>query len=122
MHQFMVQGHFEAHIRRMRLLYGSRLDVLRQEIDAHGAELGLEVAGSEAGLHLTLLLPPRADDRCIARHALAEGIVVRPLSNYFHEPASAQPGLVLGYACVDEPEMAPAFAKLAAIIASNPGQ
>lgn len=119
MHQFMAQGHFEAHIRRMRLLYGSRLDVLRQAIDAHGPALGLDVAGSEAGLHLTLLLPQHADDRCIAREAIAAGIVVRPLSNYFHDAASAQPGLVLGYACVDEPEMAPAFATLVAIIEAN---
>lgn len=122
MHQFMVQGHFEAHIRRMRLLYGSRLDVLRQAIDTHGLALGLEVAGSEAGLHLTVLLPRHADDCGIAREASEAGIVVRPLSNYFHDRSCAQAGLVLGYACVDEQDMAPAFAKLAAIIARNPGR
>ncbi|HEX9172085.1 MAG TPA: PLP-dependent aminotransferase family protein, partial [Telluria sp.] len=122
MHQFMAQGHFESHIRRMRLLYGNRLDALRQSIGKHGAALPLRIAGSDAGLHLTLLLPSGADDTGIARDALAEGIVVRPLSHYFHDRASALPGLVLGYACVDEPEIDPAFEVLSRVIARHVGQ
>ncbi|MBC3935912.1 PLP-dependent aminotransferase family protein [Undibacterium rugosum] len=116
MAEFMTQGHFNSHIRRMRLLYGARLEILQQEITRHFELSQVCAVGSDAGLHLTLRLPAQCDDRQIAREALAQGIAVRPLSSYYQDASHTESGLVLGYACVEEARIAPAFALLAAVI------
>ncbi|MES2105507.1 MAG: PLP-dependent aminotransferase family protein [Pseudomonadota bacterium] len=116
MAEFMTQGHFNSHIRRMRLLYGARLEILQQEIGRYFEASQVCTAGSDAGQHLALRLPAHCDDQLIAREALAQGVAVRPLSSYYHDASRAERGLVLGYACVEEAHIAPAFALLAAVI------
>lgn len=56
------------------------------------------------------------DDRAVAADALAAGVVTRPLINYFMNHERALRGLMLGYACVPNDEIAPNFAKLADVI------
>jgi GntR family transcriptional regulator/MocR family aminotransferase len=112
---FIVEGHFISHVRKMRLLYGQRLALLRIAIEA---EFGgsLEYDSSGAGLHLTLRLPAEVDDMALARRAAQDGILVRALSLYYQRPQDAPRGLILGYACVPEAQIAPRFAQLAALI------
>lgn len=116
MAEFMLQGHFNSHVRRMRLLYGARLELLQQAISKQFDPSVVHAVGSDAGLHLALQLPPHCDDKAIAKAAQARGIAVRPLSNYYHDASNAQAGLVLGYACVEDLAIAPAFTKLADVI------
>ncbi|VWC33419.1 DNA-binding protein [Burkholderia ubonensis] len=113
--EFIAEGHFVSHIRKMRTLYGQRREML---LDAVARRYGdaLPAAGSDAGLHLVTRLPDGVDDRAVAQAALARNIVVRPLSGYYADPARAASGLLLGYACVPEEEIAPAFATLAEAI------
>jgi GntR family transcriptional regulator/MocR family aminotransferase len=115
MAEFMIQGHFSSHIRKMRLLYGARLEILQQEIVRHFAD-NVQVVGTDAGLHLALRLPEKCDDQLIAGQAREQGVIVRPLSSYYHVPDSRNTGLVLGYACVNDANIAPAFDVLARII------
>ena len=62
MTDFIREGHFARHIRRMRMLYAQRRAALVQAIEKHmGGKL--EVVGAEAGMHLVALLPPRRE-RC----------------------------------------------------------
>ena len=111
---FIKEGHFSAHIRRMRVLYGARLRLLQAAVQAHfGDRVG--TSGADAGLHLALTLPAGCDDRAICAAARAEGIMARPLSAYYQR-ADAPPGLILGYACVPDATIAPAFARLARVI------
>ncbi|QJQ04906.1 PLP-dependent aminotransferase family protein [Undibacterium piscinae] len=63
MAEFMGQGHFNSHIRRMRLLYGARLEILQQAIDEHFDGSAVHAVGSDAGLHLALRLPAHCDDK-----------------------------------------------------------
>lgn len=116
MAEFMGQGHFNSHIRRMRLLYGARLEILQQAIEDHFEDSEVQAVGSDAGLHLALRLPAHCDDKLIARQALEQGVAVRPLSSYFHDAKRADRGLVLGYACVEDAAIAPAFSVLAQVI------
>ena len=99
----------------MLTLYGQRREIL---LDAVARRYGgaLPAAGGDAGLHLVTRLPDGADDRAAAQAALARNIVVRPLSGYYAERARAVPGLLLGYACVPEEEIVPAFETLAEAI------
>ncbi|WP_153101941.1 PLP-dependent aminotransferase family protein [Paraburkholderia hayleyella] len=109
--EFIAEGHFTSHIRKMRALYGQRRGALLEAV-AQRYGTTLPVLGGDAGLHLVLQLPPGADDRAAAAAALERNIVVRALSGYYAEAARAQPGLLLGYACVPDEEIVPAFATL----------
>ena len=118
MADFMTEGHFASHIRRMRLLYAERLQLLQAAIDRHFGD-GVTLTGGEAGLHLALGLPAQCDDLAISRAARTAGIVARPLSRYYMNSETARNGLLLGYACVPNEQIAPAFDKLAAIIKAH---
>ncbi|WP_407928056.1 PLP-dependent aminotransferase family protein [Collimonas humicola] len=118
MADFMTEGHFASHIRRMRLLYAERLQLLQAAIERHFGD-GVTLTGGEAGLHLALGLPAQCDDLAISRAARAAGIVARPLSRYYMSSEAARNGLLLGYACVPNEQIAPAFDKLAAIIKAH---
>ncbi|KVE30071.1 DNA-binding protein [Burkholderia singularis] len=106
--EFIAEGHFVSHIRKMRTLYGQRRQTL---LDALARRYGdeLPAVGGDAGLHLVMRLPGRADDRALARAALERDIVVRALSGYYANARHAAAGLLLGYACVPEDEIARAF-------------
>src|SRR5690606_6025687 len=106
---FIAEGHFAAHLRRMRRLYAARQQALLDAAARHLTGL-LTLAPDEAGMHLVAGLAPtlalRMDDTAAARRAAAAGISVAPLSA-FHlgRPGSGPPGrqgLMLGYAAVPE--------------------
>ncbi|MFC5428976.1 PLP-dependent aminotransferase family protein [Paraburkholderia denitrificans] len=115
--EFIAEGHFTSHIRKMRALYGQRREAL---LDAAASRYGhaLPAMGGDAGLHVVMKLPAGCDDRAVSEAALARNIVVRPLSGYYSDPArsSAASGLLIGYACVPDEEIAPAFNTLAEAI------
>ena len=63
--------------------------------------------------------PVGSDDRAIAQAAGEAGIEAPALSSYYHGPAAAR-GLLLGYAGVPGPAIAPAVARLALAIEHAP--
>ena len=103
----------------MRALYGERQAAL---IAAVRARLGerLALAPSAAGMHLVGRLAPAVDDAAVARAAAAAGVEAPALSGYYQGPAVAR-GLLLGYAGVPAAAMAPAVARLSAVIESAAG-
>jgi len=111
--EFIREGHYEAHIRRMRLLYSKRHAFLIDLITRHlGADF-LHEYNTAAGLHLILKLPSNMDDVLIASNALDQGVKVRALSQYYTKHYSTrQKGLLLGFACVREQEILVAFGVL----------
>lgn len=109
--EFIRQGDYTAHIRRMRLLYARRRSCLTALILQFMGEKALGDYNSNAGLHLILNLPEQADDVAIAQQANERGILVRPLSRYYLGD-SVHKGLLMGFACVPEEKMEPAFLQL----------
>jgi GntR family transcriptional regulator/MocR family aminotransferase len=92
---FIEEGHFARHIRRMRVLYRERRSAL---VDSIAQELGtaVEVLGDEAGMHLTVALPNRSLDLEIAERAARQNLWIWPLSrSYLSEVA--RPGFILGF-------------------------
>ena len=93
---FLDEGHFTRHIRRMRSLYAERQQVLveaaRRELDGL-----LEVAPAEAGMHLVAWLPQGLSDKKASTLAARYRIEAAPLSAYAATPR-ARGALVLGYA------------------------
>ena len=98
---FIGEGHFAAHVRRMRVLYASRQMRLLRAARRHGL---VDVRPAEAGMHLVAELPSDADDVAIAARAVAAGVVVRPISTQYLGRPSRR-ALLLGYAGVPEREI-----------------
>lgn len=112
---FMGEGYFASHIRKMRLLYAERLQLLQAAIREF-LPPQLVIMGGEAGLHLTLMLPAGCSDQAISAEARAAGIIARPLSRYYMHAATARQGLLLGYANTENEQIRPVFKRLAQII------
>lgn len=92
---FMREGHFARHIRRMRMLYLDRREALATAIRSQMGDT-LEVIGAEAGMHLVALLPPGTNDVSVSKHAAENGISAMPLSSCcLMRPKRG--GLILGY-------------------------
>lgn len=113
--EFIREGHYAAHIKRMRLIYVSRRSALIALVDKWLGPGWLHPFESNAGLHLVLSLPVWTSDVEVARAAHAKGVVVRPLSRYY-VGRPPEFGLLLGFACVSEQQMLQPFAVLAECI------
>lgn len=103
MTDFIREGHFARHIRKMRALYMERRTALLQAIHRQLADQ-LEVIGTEAGMHLVALLRPGVDDVAVSIRAASKGVSARPLSPCYVNPP-ARGGLILGYGGADVPEI-----------------
>jgi GntR family transcriptional regulator/MocR family aminotransferase len=110
---FIGEGHYARHLRRVRALYAERQAVL---IAAAEAELAdhLSLAPGQAGLHLVGWLPHGVDDQQAAAAAAAAGVLVYPISNYrvTSTPEMARAGLLLGYAGFDDAALQTGIGKL----------
>ncbi|ATZ12091.1 MocR-like pyridoxine biosynthesis transcription factor PdxR [Erwinia amylovora] len=115
--EFIGEGHYAAHVRRMRQLYSRRRAALVQVIRENLGESFI-ARQSNAGLHLILALPDNIDDVALSAELEQNGVLTRPLSAYYLLGA-AKRGLLLGYACVDEQQMAEKFAPILTCLASR---
>jgi GntR family transcriptional regulator/MocR family aminotransferase len=111
---FINDGHFGAHVRRMRTLYAERQERLVSA--AHRRLDGLlDVRPADAGMQLATALPAGADDRAVSAAAMEAGIVAPALSAYYLG-AEPRPGLFLGYAGVRERDIGRGVEKLATVL------
>jgi GntR family transcriptional regulator/MocR family aminotransferase len=103
---FLAEGHFGRHLRRMREIYAERLAVLLESAREHLAGL-LHISGVEAGLQTVGWLQGGIVGSVAERAALARGVEVAALSRYSQPPGSAigENGLLLGFAAVDPQEI-----------------
>ncbi|MBO6949465.1 MAG: PLP-dependent aminotransferase family protein [Rhodospirillales bacterium] len=115
--EFIETGHFAAHIRRMRLLYAERQEVL---VDMVRERLGdvLEIEPDEAGMHTVAMLKPDCGlaDIEVAKAAGRAGINLYALSEFYYGPPDRN-GLVFGYAGLEPREIRRGIEKLAGVVA-----
>lgn len=91
---FIEEGHFARHIRRMRIHYGGLRRVLFDTLTRNLGNM-IEVVGDEAGMHLTALLRQGHRDVDLAQRAVPHKLSLWPLSrSYMGEPRQ---GLILGF-------------------------
>jgi GntR family transcriptional regulator/MocR family aminotransferase len=111
---FLQEGHFARHLRRMRSVYLRRRDALVEGLGRHLGEL-LKPCNADAGLHLSAFLPRGMDDLEIVRRCAQRGINASPLSACYmsRRPKS---GLILGFGGSDESRIGPAVQKLSKIV------
>jgi len=112
--EFIENGDFARHLRRMRTLYGTRRDALLDAVTTYLGDM-LRIPKCEGGLDLPGLLPPSADDVAISLKARESGIVTRALSNFYLTP-DAQKGLLLGFSAFSEDTLRQAVQQLAVVL------
>ncbi len=111
---FIEQGHFARHLRRMRSIYLERQNALVASLRKHFGNT-LTPYNTDGGLHLCTIFPKGIDDQEITQNAAKRGISIMPLSSCYAGKKS-ESGLVLGFACANESQMDAATKILSQII------
>ncbi len=93
--EFIDEGHFASHIRRMRRIYAERHDAL---CDAARRELGglLDVVPSQSGLHTIGHLRAGLSEVAVSQAAEKKNITASPIARVSLAPVPVR-GLVLGF-------------------------
>jgi GntR family transcriptional regulator/MocR family aminotransferase len=111
--EFMAEGHFTRHLRRMRMVYAERRAAL---LDA-ARELPIEIHSPEAGIHCIGWLPDGMEAASLTRLAAAHDLDLTSLSDFSLEPLPRQ-GLLLGYGGLNVQEIRAGVHRLAAAMQS----
>ena len=101
--EFLRDGHYLRHLRRMKRLYAAQREVLLRCLEEVASD-SMKVQAT-AGLAVVTLLPEFASDVDIALRALPFGLAPAPLSAWYMQPAPQQ-GLLLGVANLNERRLA----------------
>ena len=116
--EFLQQGHFAAHVRRMRQMYREQRDALAATLMRRAGE-HIEVAVPDQGMHLVAYLKNSACDVDLEARARQAGIITRAVSR-FYRSAPPRHGLMLGFSGFPRPLIVPAAARLARSIGHAP--
>jgi len=113
---FITEGHFARHIRRMRELYAERLAVLL-ECAREKLAGSVEISTVEAGLQTVGWLKRGIPAERVAALAALRDVEVVPLSRYA-SGRSRREGVILGFAAVDPRELRRGVEELARVLSS----
>lgn len=100
---FITEGHFARHLRRMREIYAERLAVLLEGARQNLTGL-MEISGVEAGLQTAGILCNGTDSEFAAKAAAKRGVDTIPLT-WYNRGRIEREGLQLGFAAVDTREI-----------------
>ncbi len=114
--EFIAEGHFARHLRRMRSLYEKRQAALVSESERRLGGL-MKISKASSGMHLIGWLRDGLDDREVAAKGSEVGLNLTPLSSY-SVTARLPPALVLGYTGFNEREIANGVEKLRTVLGS----
>jgi GntR family transcriptional regulator / MocR family aminotransferase len=116
---FITEGHFARHVRRMREVYAERLSVLLEEASLRLAGL-LEISPVEAGLQTAAWLCGGIDAESAAVAAAKRNVDVTPLNRYSQGTLTRE-GLQLGFAALDVKEIRRGVRELALALGRKRG-
>ncbi|MGH9160528.1 MAG: PLP-dependent aminotransferase family protein [Vicinamibacteraceae bacterium] len=113
---FIIEGHFERHVRRARARNASRRAAM---LESFRELLGdcVEIVGENAGIHMVVWLrgTPAARMHDLIARAADRGLGIYAVAPHYLEPP-ATAGLLLGYACLTEREIRDGVRLLAEVI------
>jgi len=115
MANFMEQGHWERHIRRMRMIYKKKHDILLRAVETHFGVRAV-VIGQGAGLHVVIILPytSQSEEEIIDR-ARQKGISLLPFSEFHVTGQPEATTLLLGFGGMDPGDIEPGIELLSQI-------
>jgi len=93
--EFIAEGHFARHIKRMRTLYAQRRAMLAQALAPYEAD-GMTACLRDGGMHLLVDVGNELDDLVMARRAREAGFAVHSLTAW-RRGAPGRRGLLMGF-------------------------
>ncbi|MCX5470362.1 PLP-dependent aminotransferase family protein [Alcaligenes sp. A-TC2] len=115
---FMEQGYFARHLRKMRALYVQRRAYLVQALQQILGER-LQVQSQAGGIHVLANLRRAEDDRPLAKAAQEHGLAVQALSDWQISPA-VHKGLLMGFANISDQGMADEWVERLSLAIAEP--
>jgi GntR family transcriptional regulator/MocR family aminotransferase len=112
--EFIAEGHFARHVRRMRTLYEERQQILVEAVKRNLSGL-VEMKADDAGMHLVGWLPDDIDDGEAAQKAALQNIRFQSISDSSINKYPRN-GLVFGYAAFDEKQIKRGVGKLTRVL------
>jgi GntR family transcriptional regulator/MocR family aminotransferase len=100
LNDFIARGELDRHLRRMRLRYLRRREVLLEALDRWLPQA--RVSGADAGLFELVSLPEQTNEARLLRAARERGVGAEGLSLHSFT-ADGPPGVLLGYGNLSEP-------------------
>ena len=97
LHRFIERGHLDQHLRRVRRIYRTRHEIVRQFV-ADGVDAGALLPGPEnhAGLHLATVLPADVSEDAIRDEARRRGMAISSFAECCVRPDRPN-GLLIGF-------------------------
>ncbi|PZV39255.1 PLP-dependent aminotransferase family protein [Mesorhizobium kowhaii] len=116
---FMNEGHFTRHLRRMRRLYAERRQFFLESSQRHLGEW-LDFHATESGIQVVGIFRETSNDAAIAEALLQQGINVSALSIQYRH-GTKQNGLVMGFAAADAQTTEKTMQKFRALLKAHFG-
>lgn len=95
---FIKEGHFEKHLRKARLLYKKKQEILLTAINEEFKE-SAELIGADSGLHILLKLNTKLSEHELIHKARMAGVKLNPISIHWLKPIKNDfPLIFIGFA------------------------
>jgi len=111
---FMVEGHLDRHLRRMRTLYNLRREVL---VGALRQVLGdrVRILGERAGIHVLVQFDTEFSDQQLCARAAARGVGLTSIASFY---LGAAPGgeFLFGYSDLTEEQIVEGIRRLGEVV------
>jgi GntR family transcriptional regulator/MocR family aminotransferase len=114
--EFLAAGGYDRHLRRMRVRYRAKRDVLVEALTEALPEA--RVHGIRAGLHVAVQLRVGDQARTIREEALRRGVALTAMSDYYLDRTADSSMLLLGYGRISEAGIRAGVRELAAAVHS----
>ena len=101
--EFLVRGHFETHLNRMRVFYRNKRRLLVEALAPLSDRF--RIIGEAAGHHLTMQSVAGLSEAELCRRALQHGVRVYPVSPYFMGPCPYSDMVLLGFGTLSNDEI-----------------
>lgn len=105
--KFMEGGYFERHINRMRNIYKSRINTIKDCISSLNSSVSIK--GENIGLHMVLEFPQNTDIPNFVSNAKNNGIYISDINEYYVKGRHYCPALVIGYTGINNEDIIKAF-------------
>ncbi|NJN20723.1 MAG: PLP-dependent aminotransferase family protein [Leptolyngbya sp. RL_3_1] len=111
---FITEGHFERHIRRMRHRYDQRRQVLVNALKDHLGDR-VTILGEKAGIHLMAKIETGLSDQAVIQRAADVGVgVISAQGYYLNAPNRGE--FIFGYAQLDAAQIEQGIQQLAQVL------
>ncbi len=95
---FMKEGYWEKHLRKSRVLYKKKQEILISSITEYLGNT-VTIIGSDSGLHILLKVNTKMNEQELIEKALGSGVKVNPTSiNWINPPTNSLPVIFIGFA------------------------